>query len=267
MDYLSYFVYGLIQGITEFIPISSTAHLKIVSLVFGINDPGSSLSAIIQLGSVFAILFYFRRDYQVLNSLRRVSIFRNIYSMRLLNSIILGTLSILICGLIIKVFFPYYSDSFLRSNLSIGFFSILMGFILLIADNSRKKIFSIKDHSYLSSFLIGIAQSFAIIPGVSRSGVTISAALLLGWKKDDAAKFSFLLGIPAITFSAFSELLDFNRNQILTSLGPLLVGLITAFIVSLLSIDFFLRFIRVNGLKIFSYYRFVFGSLILISYF
>ena len=172
MDFLKFIFYGIIQGLTEFIPVSSTAHLKIISLLFGIKDPGSSFSAIIQIGSVLAIFWYFREN--IFNLKNRKS--KNNYSYfsnKLYKSIFIGTIPIVCVGGIIKIFVPEFSDSFLRSNLSIAVVSILMSFIMLFADTSTNKFINLSNHKYRNSLYIGIAQAFAIIPGVSRSGATI----------------------------------------------------------------------------------------------
>ena len=184
---------------------------------------------------------------------------------KLCKSIFIGTIPIVIFGAIIKLFFQESSDTFLRSNLSIALFSILMSLIMLYADNSPYKLINLRNHNYLNSFYVGIAQAFSIIPGVSRSGATISIALISGWERKDAAKFSFLLGIPSILLAAFVEFFT-SINQFLTfSFLPLLVGLFTTFIFSLLAIDFLIKYISSNGLKIFIYYRLVFGIFIFLN--
>jgi len=265
LEYLKFILYGLIQGLTEFIPVSSTAHLKVISLIFGIDDPGPSLSAIIQLGSVFAIVWYFRKTFF---NLKRQSVIINVDFLKhqkILNSILIGTIPIILLGGTIKLFFPFIFDKFLRSNLSIALFSFLMAIFMYIADKSKKGSINLKNHNYSDSFLIGLSQAFAIFPGISRSGITISTALVSGWERDDAAKFSFLLGIPAISFAAivefFSSLNKFNSF----SFFPLIVGLFTTFVSSLFAIDFLLKFISSNGLKFFIFYRIVFGIVILLN--
>ncbi len=265
MEFLKFIFYGIVQGLTEFIPVSSTAHLKIISLFFGINDPGSSLSAIIQIGSVFAIFWYFRKiifNFKTTNSRKlRYSFFSN----KLYKSIFIGTIPIVIIGGIIKLFVPNFSDSFLRSNLSIALVSILMSLIMLFADFSTSKLINLNNHKYLNCFYIGFAQAFAIIPGVSRSGATISMALLSGWERKDAARFSFLLGIPSISLAACVEFLSAVNDISTFSFLPLFVGLITTFFSSLLAIDFLIKFVSSNGLRIFVYYRLVFAILILLN--
>ena len=264
-EYLKFFLYGLIQGLTEFIPVSSTAHLKVISLFFGIDDPGPSLSAIIQLGSVLALLCYFRKDFfKLKNQLSKKNIFDNLMHERLLRSIFIGTIPIVFLGGAIKLFIPNFFYEFLRSNLSIALVSFLMAIFMYIADSSKKGFLNLKNHNLLDSFWIGLFQSFAIFPGVSRSGVTISTALVSGWERGDAARFSFLLGIPAIFFAAIVEFVaSFEEFSSLSF--PLIFGLITTFLSSLLAINFLINYFSSNGLKLFIIYRVVFGFVILLN--
>ena len=165
----------------------------------------------------------------------------------------------------IKLFVPYFFDKILRSNLSIALVTLLMAIFMFIADGSKKGSINLKNHIYLDSFLIGLSQAFAIIPGVSRSGITISTALVSGWERRDAAKFSFLLGIPAISFAAIVEFIS-NFNEFSSfSFYPLIVGLITTFLSSLFAIDFLLKYFSSNGLKTFIIYRVIFGVVILLN--
>ena len=265
MEYLKFILYGLIQGLTEFVPISSTAHLKVISLFFGVDDPGSSVSAIIQLGSVFSLLWYFRNDFFKLKSQSSKKIINYLLNERLLRSIMIGTIPIILLGGTIKLFIPDLFDNILRSNLSIALVSFLMAIFMYIGDTSKKGSLNLKNHNYLDSFLIGLSQAFAIFPGVSRSGITISTGLFCGWERGDAAKFSFLLGIPAISFAAIVELISsFNEFSSLSFL-PLIVGLITTFLSSLIAIDFLLKYFSSNGLKIFIIYRIIFSLVILLN--
>tara|TARA_B100000579_G_scaffold424395_1_gene428749 strand:+ start:1603 stop:2403 length:801 start_codon:yes stop_codon:yes gene_type:complete len=265
LEFLKFIFYGIIQGLTEFIPVSSTAHLKIISLLFGINDPGASFSAIIQIGSVLAIICYFRKNIFNFRNTPSSKLTNQFLSYKLYKSIFIGTIPIIFVGGFIKLYVPSFSDSFLRSNLSIAMVSILMSLIMLFADMSTNKLINLNNHKYRNSFYIGVAQAFAIIPGVSRSGATISMALLSGWDKKEAAKFSFLLGIPAISLAAFVEFLSAVNQFSSFPFLPLFVGLITTFFSSLLAIDFLINYVSSNGLKIFVYYRLAFGILILVN--
>ena len=264
MEYLEFIIYGLIQGLTEFIPISSTAHLKIISLFFGIDDPGPSLSAVIQLGSVFALAWYFRDNIFKLRSKSSKKIFDYILHSRLMWSIFIGTIPIILMGGTVKLFFPYFFDEVLRSNLLIALVSFLMAIFMYIAERSEKRSINLKNHNYSDSFLIGLSQAFAIIPGFSRSGVTISTALVLGWDRTDAAKFSFLLGMPAVSIAAIVEFISSFNELFSLSFFPLIAGLTTAFLSSLFAIDLLLKYFSSNGLKLFIIYRVLFGVVILL---
>ncbi len=265
MEYIRFILYGLIQGLTEFIPVSSTAHLKVISLFFGIDDPGPSLSAIIQIGSVLALIWYFKNDIFKLRSGYKKNIFVYLLNKNLFRSILIGTIPIILFGGTIKLFLPYFFENIFRSNLSIALVSFLMAIFMFIADSTKKGSINLKNHNYSDSFLIGLSQSFAIFPGVSRSGITISTALVSGWKREDAAKFSFLLGIPAITFAAIIEFF-FSFNDF-NSFGffPLIAGLITTFLSSLFAINILIKYFSSNGLKLFILYRIVFGLVILLN--
>ena len=264
MEYLQFVLYGLIQGFTEFIPISSTAHLKVISFLLGIDDPGSSLSAIIQFGSVMALICYFRNDFFKLRDLFSKKSFNYFFRQRLFRSILIGTIPIVLIGGSIKLFLPNYGVIF-RSNFSIAVVSILTSIFMYLADNAKKGSINLNNHNYSDSLLIGFSQAFAIFPGFSRSGITISTALISGWERYDAAKFSFLLGIPAIFLAAIVEFIfSFNESPTF-SFFPLIVGLTSTFFSSLIAIDILLKYLSSNGLKLFIIYRVIFGVVILVN--
>ncbi len=260
---MEFFLYGIIQGLTEFIPVSSTAHLKVISHFLGLNDPGISVSAIIQLGSVFAIIWFFRRDILKGGNLyfkNKLNILRKFFI-----SIFIGTMPILLLGGFVKFFIHNFFNTVLRSNFSISIMSILMAIFMYFADISKSKFKNIGNHNFVDSLLIGISQALAIVPGVSRSGITISTALLSGWERRDAAKFSFLLGIPAISIAAIIELFFTSGQLVKVSFLPLVIGVITSFFSSLFALDFFLKYISSKGIKIFVFYRLFLGIFILLN--
>jgi len=263
LEYFEFFLYGLIQGLTEFIPVSSTAHLKVISLLLGINDPGSSLSAVIQLGSILAVICYFKNDF--LKIYVRKKYIDYLFNKKLIRSIFIGTIPIVLFGGGLKLFSPIFFEKILRSNLTIAIVSFVMAFYMYVADSSKKNYINIKNHNYSDSFLIGFSQAFAVIPGVSRSGVTISTALLTGWERIDAIKFSFLLGLPAITLAAVVELITSFNDLLLVSFLPLLTGISTAFLSSLFAIDFLIKYLPSNGMSLFIFYRVIFGIVILLN--
>ena len=261
MNYLKYLFYGIIQGFTEFLPISSSAHSKVLSEFFGLQDPGSSLSAIVQIASVLALLIYFRKDFRTINDISFANNY--LYKRKIFISIFIGSISIILLGGFIKFIIPQFYETYLRSNVLIGVISILTALLMYLSQLTKNKDITLENHSFLNSFLVGLAQSFAIIPGVSRSGITITMALLLGWERVDAAKFSFLLGIPAISLAALVEIFSTIKGNLFISYGPLFVALITAFITSYISIKFLIRYISLKGLKVFIFYKLFFGILIL----
>tara|TARA_B100000700_G_C14910638_1_gene792068 strand:- start:306 stop:1130 length:825 start_codon:yes stop_codon:yes gene_type:complete len=264
-----YIFLGLIQGLTEFIPISSTAHLKIVPILFGFPDPGVSISAFLQLGSIFAVVFYFKKEINlVLINLigKTISNKKNDLDYKNLGlKIILGTIPILLIGFIFKIYWSDYTDSFLRSSHSIGIVSILMACLMYFSikfSNQKKNLLEL---DFSNSFLVGLSQSLALIPGVSRSGITLSSILLCGLRKEEAAKFSFLLGIPSITIAGIAEFSSLMISNTQIDLFPLFLGFISSAIFSLLSIDLFIKFLKYNGLGPFIFYRLVFGTFLLLS--
>ena len=231
----------------------------------GIDDPGASLSATIQLGSVLAIAWYFRNDIFNFRSQSSKNFLECLLHERLLRSILIGTIPIVLLGGFIRIFISSFFENVLRSNLSIALVSFLMAFFMYLADISRRGSINIKNHNYSSSLLIGFFQAFVIFPGVSRSGVTISSALISGWERGDAAKFSFLLGMPAISIAAIVEFISSFNDFFSLGFLPLFVALITTFLSSLLAMDFLLKYFSSNGLKIFIIYRVVFGVVILLN--
>ena len=261
MNYLKYLFYGIIQGFTEFLPISSSAHLKVLSEFFGLQDPGSSQSAIVQIASVLALLIYFRKDIRNINGNNLVDNF--LYKNKIFKSILIGSISIIFLGGFVKFIIPQFYELYLRSNVLIGSISILTALLMYLSQLTKNKDISLENHSFYDSFLIGLAQSLAIIPGFSRSGITITAALLLGWKRVDAAKFSFMLGIPAISLAAVVEIFSSIKGNLFLSYGPLFVALISAFITSYISIIFLIRYISLKGLSFFIFYKLFFGMLLI----
>ena len=261
-------VLGIVQGLTEFLPISSTAHLRVVPALLGWDDPGVSVTAAIQLGSVAAVVAYFRRDLtQVLKGISRAvrhGQWRE-PDARLGVAMLIGTLPILVLGLGIKLFWHAgYASSPLRSVPSIAIVSIVMALFLALAERMGPRLKQLGGVTGRDGFVVGLAQSLAVIPGVSRSGSTLTASLFDGWKRADAARFSFLLGIPSISIAGLVEL----KSALGTSSGagplPLLVGIFSAAVVSWLAIDWLLRFLQRNSTWIFVGYRLVFGAGLLV---
>ena len=255
-------VLGVVQGLTEFLPISSTAHLKVVPVLLGWGDPGVAVTAVIQLGSIAAVIGFFREDLkQVMGASWQAwrSGQWTTPEARLGQAILWGTLPILVAGLGIKLFVPNFDESPLRSLTSIGVVSIVMGLLLGLAERwgSRRRVLSyvvVRD-----GWLVGVAQTLALIPGVSRSGSTLTAALFDGWKRSEAARFSFLLGIPAISLAGLVELKDAFSAPAAGGALPLLVGIVSSALVSWLAIAWLLRFLQNHSTWWFVGYRVFFG--------
>ncbi|MFN9529991.1 MAG: undecaprenyl-diphosphate phosphatase [Cyanobacteriota bacterium] len=262
-------VLGVVQGITEFRPISSTAHLKVVPVLLGWGDPGVAVTAVIQLGSIAAVLAYFREDLaDVMGGISRA--FRHGQwsdpQARLGVAIALGTLPILVAGLLLKKFVPDYDASPLRSMTSIAIVSIAMALLLALAEVVGARRRTLGEVLPRDGVLVGLAQALALVPGVSRSGSTLTASLFDGWQRPAAARFSFLLGIPAITLAGLVELKDALKSPTNGGLLPMLVGIITAAVVSWLAIAWLLRYLQNHGTWVFVGYRLLFGLVILLFF-
>ena len=261
-------VLGIVQGLTEFLPISSTAHLKVVPVLLGWGDPGVSVTAAIQLGSIAAVIAYFRSDLlQVLKGIGKA--FRHGQwrepEARLGVAMLVGMIPILLVGLLIKLFWSEgYETSPLRSVPFIAMVSIVMALLLALAERLGPRQKKLADVSGRDGLIVGLAQMLALIPGVSRSGSTLTASLFYGWQRADAARFSFLLGVPAISIAGIVELNQAFAVSAETGPWPLLTGIVSAAVVSWLAIDWLLKFLQRHSTWIFVAYRLLFGVVLLV---
>jgi len=273
MEYWQAFVLGIVQGLTEFLPISSTAHLKVVPTIFGWKDAGLSFDAVIQLGSIVAVVSYFWKDLSNITLGTIEAVRHQQYKsqeFKLAIAIALGTIPILFGGLLIKIFVPDYDKSPLRSLTAIAIASIVMSSLLALAeifgqrDKTEKRQF--QRVRVIDGILMGLAQAMAIIPGVSRSGSTLTAGLFLGLDRVAATRFSFLLGIPAITIAGLVELISIVKKGFgEVGVAQLAIGLFSSVIFSYLAIAWLLKFFQTHTTWVFVGYRLIFGSLLLIS--
>ena len=259
-------VLGITQGLTEFLPISSTAHLRIVPAFAGWEDPGAAFTAVTQLGTISAVLLYFRADLTRiarawLRSLRDPAARRELDA-RLGWYIVLGTIPIGIFG----IAFKDQIENGARDLYLIGVALILLGFVLLAAERVGRKDREIKDITMRDGIAVGFAQALALIPGVSRSGATISAGLFLGLDRTSAARFSFLLSVPAIVLSGLLEFVSIlnGSDGEHVGLGALAVATLLAFIVGYASIAFLLRYLSNHSTIVFVVYRVALGALVLV---
>lgn len=262
-------VIGVVQGLTEFLPISSTAHVKMIPVILGWGDPGVAFTAVIQLGSIAAILWYFWDDLrEVTVGMVKATLGGKFESseFRLGLGILLGTLPIVVVGLLIKAFIPDFDNSPLRHSSTIAIVSIVMALVLAGAElvGSRKRTFealTLKD-----GVTMGLAQTLALIPGVSRSGSTLTAGLFMGLERATAARFSFLLGVPAITLAGLVELLGlFETGFGNVGVAPLVAGIAAAVVSSYLAIAWLISFLKQHSTWIFVWYRLAFGAAILLA--
>ena len=273
MNFLEAILLGIIQGLSEFLPISSTGHLTIVGKLLNLvseSHPESwtSFIAVIQLGTMAAVLVYFAKDIVLIvryffkeNLSERKKISEQSLNSRLGWLVIIGTIPVVIIGFAFKDII----EGALTKNLYIIAFSLIgLAIILAIAEKVANFKKDLKDISLLDSFLIGIAQTFALIPGSSRSGTTITGGLFLGLKRVVAARFSFLLSIPAVLASGLFELYH-SLKYLNADMGiNLVVATIVSGISGYIAIDFLLKYLKKHSTFLFVYYRIAAGIFILI---
>lgn len=259
---------GVVQGITELLPISSTAHMRLVPAVLGWQDPGSAFSAAMQLAALAAVVSYFWADVRELatNSLQAVA--RGQFHDRYLRFslwIVLATIPIGVAGLLLASVLNA-CNSPLRSISVIGWACVLMAALLGIAEVRARHRRMIDSSTFTDAMLVGIAQIGALIPGVSRSGSTLTAALALGFKRDDAARLSFLLGLPAIALAGLKEIWELYKIHLdAHGWSVLLLGILVASISAFFAIWGLMRVLQQFSAWPFVIYRFVLGVVILIG--
>ncbi len=260
MNTFQIIVLGIIQGLTEFLPISSSGHLILVPKIFGYTDQGIVFDIAVHLGSLFAVALYFRGD--LCTMLSSVFSFQKNNSNRDLK-LFLYLITATIPAVFVGYFLSDLIDGQLRNPLIIASTLSFFGALMWIADKKSVRKDTIYKLDFPKVVIIGIAQSIALIPGTSRSGITMTAALFLGLKKEDAAKFSFLLSIPIILLASCYKFFQILSNGIHVIWGELFIGAAVAFIVAYFSIGIFMRIIRNYGLVPFAIYRIILGVVIL----
>ncbi|MBI5173753.1 MAG: undecaprenyl-diphosphate phosphatase [Candidatus Melainabacteria bacterium] len=262
MSLVEAIVLGIVQGLTEFLPISSTAHLRVVPSLLHWQDPGVAYSAVIQLGSLIAVLAYFYKDiFQIAFGSVMALKEKNFASrdLRLAGAIIIGTMPVCIVGLLLKHLLEQNDGPF-RSLTVIGCAAIFMGLALIAAEKLGKHTRVLDEMGGRDGLLVGLGQAMALIPGCSRSGSTLTVAMLIGLKRADAARFSFLLGVPAIFLSGMLELKSmFETGLSGDGIGSLAAGLLSSTIVSYLAIAWLIRYLQQHSSWIFVIYRLIFG--------
>jgi undecaprenyl-diphosphatase len=262
VNYFEAIVLGIVQGLTEFLPISSTAHLRIVPAFFGWADPGAAFTAVVQLGTMAAVLLFFWRDLWRIVSTWVRALYqpepRGTLDARLGWYLVYGTVPIAILGLVFKD----QIETGARDLRIIGWVLILFGVALWLVDRAFPQRKTIADLNLRDGVLYGLAQALALIPGVSRSGATITAGRALGYTREDAARFSFLLSVPAVVLSGLFELRKIGGEGG-TSWGPTIVATVVAFGVGYVSIAWLLRWLTSHSMLVFAVYRVALGVIVL----
>jgi undecaprenyl-diphosphatase len=262
VDAFQAIVLGIVQGLTEFLPISSTAHLRIVPAFAGWEDPGSAFTAVVQLGTMAAVLLYFRTDLWRIattwfRSLREPEL-RSSLDARMGWYIGLGTIPIGVFGLL----FSNQIEDGARDLYLIGCALIVMGLVLLYAEHVATRNRDLGEITRKDAALMGFAQALALIPGVSRSGATITAGLFAGFDRESAARYSFLLSIPAVVLSGLFEMRKIGDPGG-AGFAPTLIATVLAFIVGYASIAWMLRWLTSHSTVVFVIYRVGLGALVI----
>lgn len=264
VDLLKAVVLGTLQGLTEFLPISSSAHLRIFPELFGWGDPGAAFTAVVQIGTELAVLLYFRHDiWRILTAWTR-SLFQAEYrghvDARMGWFIIVGSLPIVLLGVALK---DVIEEDF-RSLWIVGTTLIVLGVVLGLADRLGRNEKPIKALTLRDAVLMGLAQACALVPGVSRSGATISMGRLLGFERAAATRFAFLLAIPAVIGAGLFELQEIPHGANSYGWGPTIVATVVSFVVGYAVIAWLLRWVTTRTYTPFVVYRVLLGSAVLV---
>lgn len=261
MSWIEAIVLGILQGLTEFLPISSSGHLLIAPELFGWEDPGASFTAVTQLGTMAAVLLYFWRDLLRIAKAWILSLFkpewRSEFDAKMGWYIIIGTIPIGIAGLV----FEDQIKTVARDLRLTASMLIIFGILLYVADRYGKFDKGEKDLTLKTAIGFGLAQTLALIPGVSRSGSTITAGRAMGFDRGAAARFSFLLSVPAVVLSGVFEMRDIGSDGS-SEWGPTIVATLFAFVVGYAAIAWLLKWLSSHSVLVFTVYRLILGAFI-----
>lgn len=260
IDLLKAVVLGVIQGLTEFLPISSSAHLRIFPELFGWGDPGAAFTAVIQIGTELAVLIYFRKDiWRIGNAWVRSLVrpeYRGTLDARMGWYVIVGSLPIVVLGVLLK---DVIERDF-RNLWIIGCTLIVLGVVLGIADRVGRTDRVLGRLTMKDAVLMGAAQALALIPGVSRSGATISMGRFLGLEREAATRFAFLLAIPAVVGAGLFELKEIPHGHNDFAWAPTITATVVSFVVGYAAIAWLLRYVSTRSYTPFVVYRIVLGA-------
>ena len=252
-------ILSLIQGITEFLPISSSAHLIIIPEFFLNIDSSRGFDVSIHFGSLLAVIYYLKKDL-IKIILDTIFLKKDNEGFIILKNLIISTIPVIIVGFLVHI----NNFDIIRSLEVIGWTTLIFGILLGIADRNLKVIKFFKNLNLKDALAIGIAQTLAIIPGTSRSGIVITVGLWMGFSRFDASKYSLLLSIPVIIAATTLESLNLFFEKGLFFSNEMIIGMILSFFVALITIRFFMSWINKASLKIFVIYRIILGILILV---
>ncbi len=263
MDLLRAVVLGVVQGLTEFLPISSSAHLAIVPRFLGWDDPGAAYTAVVQIGTEVAVVLYFWRDIWTIGTgwLRGLvsASARREHEWRMGWFVIVGSVPIVLIGLA----FEDLIDREFRNLWVIGTTLVVLGVVLGIAERIGRRTRPIESLTWTHAVLLGLAQAAAVVPGVSRSGATISMGLALGYERAAATRYAFLLAIPAVVGAGIYKLKDIPGGDNAYGWGPTILGTLVSFVVGLAVIHWLLQYVSKHSYAPFVAYRIVLGTLVL----
>jgi len=256
-------VLGVIQGLTEFLPISSSGHLLIFSQLFGWTDPGAAFTAVTQIGTEVAVLIYFAKDiWRILGAWFGQFAHpetRGDPDVRMGWLVIVGTIPIGLLGFI----FSDQIETIARNLYLVSFTLIVFGIVLGVADRTARSIHTLGELTVRDGIIFGLAQAVSLIPGVSRSGATISAGLFMGYNREAATRYAFLLAIPAVLASGFYQALDIGSDPAV-AWGPTILATIIAFFIGYAVIAWLIRYVSTNSYMPFVIYRIGLGTLVLV---
>ncbi len=255
MSLLEAIIYGILQGLGEFLPISSTAHITLVPWFFGWKDPGLAFDIALHLGTLAAVIIFFWKDW--INLIRAGLTDVKSPEGKLFWYIVLACVPGGVLGLI----FEEHVETTFRNPLLIGIMLAVMGIVIYVADRFSRSEVELMDIGPKRSFLIGVSQALAMIPGVSRSGITMAAGRAMKIKREDAARFTFLLSTPFIFLSGVYKAKDLISVPV--DAFPFMVAILTSAVVGLFSIKFLLEYLRRKGFGIFAVYRLVLGAIVI----
>lgn len=263
-DFLRAVFLGVLQGLTEFLPISSSAHLRIFPELFGWGDPGAAFTAVVQIGTELAVLIYFRKDIWRIGSIWVRALFnrdlRGERDVRMGWFIIVGSMPIVVLGVALKDII----ERDFRNLWITGTTLIVLGVVLGIAERVGRHTRPIEQLTWRDAVLLGLAQACALVPGVSRSGATISMGLFLGFEREAATRYAFLLAIPAVVGAGLFELPEIPGGENAYGPVPTVVATIVAFLVGYAAIAWLLRYVSTRSYMPFVIYRIALGSFTLV---